>query len=316
MRLGKILAVFTVVAAVVGGSYYFYTARSKPTAGALKRVVPEIRDIIVRIQATGVIEPENRVSILPPVAGRVDDVLVDEGDAVKRGQRVAVMSSTNRAALVDLAKARPSADRNLLENTYLPTSVFAPVAGQIITRAVVAGQTVSQTTVLFELSDRLIVRAEVDETDLGGIILGMTAQVTIDAFRDLTIDAKVLRIAHQSKIVNNINVYDVLLAMSNPAASLRSGMTANISFLKDSFKGVVTLPVWALQAGDGKTSTLHTESGEVLTVKLGASDGQYTQVDGIGPDQAIYIQDMVLKEKNGGGMFGPKTKPRAPGMHP
>jgi macrolide-specific efflux system membrane fusion protein len=316
MKIGKFLIIFGVLGAAAGGAYYYYGTKAQPTAGALKRVVPEIRDLTVSIQSTGVIEPENRVSILPPVAGRVEEILVDEGDDVKKGQRVAIMSSTNRAALVDLAKARPGEDRKLLENTYLPTSVFAPVAGQIITRSVVAGQTVSQTTVLFELSDRLIVRAEVDETDLSGIAVGMAAQITVDAFRDLSIDAKVLRIAHQSKIVNNINIYDVLLAMSNQARSLRSGMTANINFLKETLKGVLTLPVWALQAGDGKTSPLHTESGDIVTVKLGASDGQYTQIEGLSPDQAVYIQEVALKEKNPSGIFGPRTKTRPPGMHP
>ncbi len=316
MKAVKFIASVLVILGIGAGGYYYYQQKNKPKAGQLKIVMPELRDITVSIQSTGMVEPENRVSILPPVAGRVDNILVDEGDVVTRGQKVAEMSSTNRAALIDLAKVRSPEDRRLLEQTYFPTSVFAPVSGQIIKRSVVAGQTVNQTMALFELSDRLVVRAEVDESDLSGVMVGMGAQITVDAFRDLSIDGKVIRIAHQSKVVNNINFYDVVVAMKNPWSTLRSGMTANVSFLKDSLIGVLTLPVWALQGGDGKTCPLTTESGEVVQVKLGASDGRYTQIEGLKPGQAVFIQESAVKGEGGASESNSKAKARMPRLHP
>src|SRR5712692_7981698 len=58
-------------------------------------------DLQVKVLSTGVVEPENRLEIKPPVSGRVEDILVDEGYKVKKGQTLAQMSSTERAALLD-----------------------------------------------------------------------------------------------------------------------------------------------------------------------------------------------------------------------
>jgi multidrug efflux pump subunit AcrA (membrane-fusion protein) len=51
----------------------------------------EILDI--SILATGVVQPQNRLEIKPPIAGRIERVLVEEGETVKRGQILAWMSS-------------------------------------------------------------------------------------------------------------------------------------------------------------------------------------------------------------------------------
>jgi macrolide-specific efflux system membrane fusion protein len=50
--------------------------------------------------------PQNRLEIKPPIAGRAEEVLVNEGELVKAGQIIAWMSSTDRAALLDAARAQ------------------------------------------------------------------------------------------------------------------------------------------------------------------------------------------------------------------
>jgi len=54
--------------------------------------------------------PENRIEIKPPIQGRIDQLLVDEGDTVKTGQTLAWMSSSDRAAVLDAARARGAED--------------------------------------------------------------------------------------------------------------------------------------------------------------------------------------------------------------
>ena len=60
----------------------------------------------VSILATGAVSPENRLEIKPPIAGRVEQVLVEEGQMVKKGDILAWMSSTERAAVLDAARAQ------------------------------------------------------------------------------------------------------------------------------------------------------------------------------------------------------------------
>src|SRR4051794_37657463 len=79
----------------------------------------------ITILSTGVVQPENRVDIKPPIAGRVEKVLVNEGDVVKKGQVIAWMSSTERAALLDAASARGEDELKQWEEMYKPTPILA-----------------------------------------------------------------------------------------------------------------------------------------------------------------------------------------------
>ncbi|NDG86305.1 MAG: biotin/lipoyl-binding protein, partial [Proteobacteria bacterium] len=57
------------------------------------------------IVATGTVSPENRLVIKSPVAGRIEKILVKEGQKVWKGQVLAWISTTERAALLDSARA-------------------------------------------------------------------------------------------------------------------------------------------------------------------------------------------------------------------
>jgi len=56
------------------------------------------------VDATGEVSPLNRVEIKPPIQGRVEQLLVDEGANLKAGQILAWMSSSDRAAILDAAR--------------------------------------------------------------------------------------------------------------------------------------------------------------------------------------------------------------------
>src|SRR3989304_9636454 len=63
-------------------------------------------NIEVFITTPGTVQPQNRLEMKPPISGRIEDILVREGDHVKKGNIVAWMSSTERAALLDAARSR------------------------------------------------------------------------------------------------------------------------------------------------------------------------------------------------------------------
>ena len=66
-------------------------------------VYGSIRKIIT---TTGEVEPQNRLEIKPPIDGRIEKILVKEGQKVKAGDILALMSSTKRAALLDAARLK------------------------------------------------------------------------------------------------------------------------------------------------------------------------------------------------------------------
>jgi multidrug efflux pump subunit AcrA (membrane-fusion protein) len=166
-------------------------------------------DLRELVQTTGNVSPLNKVSILPPESGRIDKIVALEGDTVKQGQILAWMSSSDRAALLDSARALGQKEVDYWKKEYSSTPILAPEDGVIISRNIVEGQTVSGSTDLYDLSDRLVVFADVDETDLGKVHMGQIAQCRVDAYPDQPFQGKVTLIGHQAIKVNNVVSYQI-----------------------------------------------------------------------------------------------------------
>ncbi len=96
---------------------------------------PFYGDICVIVSTTGVVEPQNRVEIKPPIAGRIEEILVKEGDKVKKGDILCLMSSTERAALLDAAHLKGEKELKYWEEVYKPIPLIAPIDGEVIVRA-------------------------------------------------------------------------------------------------------------------------------------------------------------------------------------
>jgi len=228
-------------------------------------------NILAGIPATGVIEPYNRLEIKPPVAGRVESVLVSEGNIVKKGQILAWMSSSDRAALLDAARSQGSAEVKYWEDVYRPTPIMAPVDGFIILRNVEPGQSFAVSDAMLVMADHLIVKAQVDETDLASIRLSQRTDIILDAYQDKVIPGRVDHIAYESQVLNNVTIYEVDVIPSYVPSFMRSGMSATVNFYQSEKRGVLVLPSkavkkvgtlsYAFVERDGKISAVLIKTG-------------------------------------------------------
>jgi macrolide-specific efflux system membrane fusion protein len=240
-------------------------------------------NIALTVQSTATVRPQNRLEIQPPLAGRVEEVRVAEGDRVEEGQVIAAMSSTDRAAVLDAARARGPAELARWEDIYRPTPIVAPLAGAIIARDVEPGQTVTLQDTLLVMSDVLIVEADVDETDLALIRTGQTCVVMLDAYPDRSFPARVSHIAYEAETVQNVTVYKVEVLPDQMPEFVRSGMTAGITFRADSTATVLAVPAEAVQEEDGRKVVWVPAAGKEggrasRPVEVGLSDGRNVEV--------------------------------------
>ncbi|MDO9572995.1 MAG: biotin/lipoyl-binding protein, partial [Candidatus Omnitrophota bacterium] len=146
----------------------FIVLRLRPkvdTDNIIKEISPAIGTIETVISTTGSILPKNRLEIKPPVNGRVESVLVKEGQKVKIGDTLAWMSSTERAALLDAAMTQGKEKLEYWQEAYKPIALLSPIDAEVIVATTLAGQTVTTADAVVVLSDELIARAQVDETD-------------------------------------------------------------------------------------------------------------------------------------------------------
>ena len=125
------------------------------------------------------------------------------------GQIVAWMSSTDRTAILDAARAQGPEAFKKWQDAYKATPVVASLPGEVILRNVVVGEAVSAGTVIFAVADTLIVNAQVDESDIGKIRIGQKARIRLDAYPDTPVDGKVYDILFEGKNVSNVITYGV-----------------------------------------------------------------------------------------------------------
>ncbi len=284
----------------------------------IKEIQPTVGSIQKTISTTGTVEPQNRLEINPPIAGRVEEIEVQEGQTVKAGDILALMSSTERAALLDAARLKGHEELEYWQNVYKSTPLIAPIDGEVIVRSVEPGQTVTTSDAVLVLSDRLIVQADVDETDIGEIKTGQTAMIGLDAYPDIHVSAKVDHISYESELVNNVTIYGVDILPANIPEVFRSGMSANVEVVVQEKQNAVLLPIEAVNNRDGKTFVLskHPFSGEIVPtpVTTGIQDDQNIEIiSGISEADTVVIQNQTFilqKTSSGSNPFMPKPPQR------
>jgi len=268
------------------------------------------------ISTTGTVLPKNRLEVKPPVNGRVENILVAEGDEVKTGQTLAWMSSTERAALLDAARGQGEEKLKYWQGVYKAIPLISPIDGEVIVAKTQPGQTVTANDPVIVLSDQLIVRAQVDETDIGKIKLGQSVNVTLDAYPDTRIKATVEHIYYESKTVNNVTIYEVDLLPERVPQFFRSGMNATVDFIEQSKENILLIPAEAVhKEQEGNYVLINQNNGTQpvkRVVKLGISDDKNVEViSGISENDRIMLKTKkysLPKNTVGGNPFMPTRK--------
>lgn len=297
MKKKWVIAMVAVIGLAVGFVIWKKTTTPKVT---YKEYKVEKGSLLVSILSTGTVQPENRLEIKAPVPGRINQILVNEGAKVKKGQILAWMSSTERAALLDAARARGQEEVDRWEEMYRPAPIIAPIAGTIILKSVEPGQTITSTEAIFVMSDRLTVKAQVDETDIAKIKLQQKAEIVLDAYPDQKIEAKVDQIAYEAKTVNNVTTYIVDVLPLQTPDYFRSGMTANVHFYQDSRENTLQLSSEAINLVNEKYSVqVKKEDGlEERVIEVGISNGKKTEIlSGLVEDEIVVKPDLSKADK-------------------
>ena len=130
--------------------------------------------------------------------------------------------------------------------------IYSPIDGVVLSRSVDQGQTVAasfNTPTIFLIANDLTkmeVQANMDEADVGGLLVGQKATFTVDAYPDLTFDGTVSQIRLNPVTTNNVVTYTVIINAPNPDKKLFPGMTASITITIQEEAGLI-VPMGALR---------------------------------------------------------------------
>lgn len=214
-------------------------------------IKPYYGTIAQSITTTGIVEPQNRLEIKPTINGRIEEIPVREGDRVKKGTVLAILSSTERASLLDTARLQDEEALKYWENVYKPTPIISPINATVIVRAKEPGQSVTQSDVIVVLSDKLVVVAQVDETDIGSVKKGQDAVIRLDAYPDVEVPGKISHISFESQIVNNVTIYEVDITPQKVPSVFKSGMSASVEIIQKRQTNALLIPLPALKQEQG-----------------------------------------------------------------
>jgi HlyD family secretion protein len=180
-------------------------------------------------------------------------------------------------------------------------TIFAPIDGVVLNRAVSVGQTVvaaMTTPVIFTLASDLSqmeLDVDIDEADVGSVRAGMPASFTVDAYPNKEFAAKLIQVRNAPQTVQGVVTYKGILLVQNPQLLLKPGMTATATITAARLSNALQVPNAALRflptddivkkapppSTAPNAGRVWTISGHTLKdhdLKLGPTDGRHTQV--------------------------------------
>ncbi len=291
----KIILITTLFAVVATAVFLIF--KFKPSKQVIdKETTLTSRDLYLGLRENGFVTPRNRLEIKPSFNGRIEKILVNEGDKIKKGQIIILMSSSERASMIDIARTISEQEYEKCQNIYKLIPIIAYMDGSIILRQKEPGQIVSPNEAILVMADDLIVETYIDETDLRYIKKGIRPKMYLDAYPNENFEGIVEHISYESKLLNNVNVYKVRIKPLKKPKAFKSGMTVKIMIIAESKKNAPSIAnTFISEIGDNKTVTVKTGNinkpvFETRKIKTGINDGIFTEISsGLNQDETVVI---------------------------
>jgi HlyD family secretion protein len=282
-----ILGILVLTAVAAGGYYYYQSRGQTSSATTQQTVQVERRDLSSIVSATGTIKPVNMVDISSKITAQIKEVKVKENEQVKAGQVLVVLEDSGLQAKVTQAKEKlnnaavkyqrttrlntiggssneqldnASMDYNIAKANYdevmsslNETIIVSPIDGSVIGKPLTAGEMVAQgvsnPTVILTVADmsKMQIEANIDQTDIGKIVLGQKVTFTVDAYPNKEFTGTVAIISRKSVVSSNVTYYPVTIDVNNAENMLNPGMVARVSVTVSESKGALSLPLSAIR---------------------------------------------------------------------
>ena len=296
----KVILAILLMAALGSGYYYYTQQQATAELVTYETAPVVRMDLVRTVSATGTVQPRDSVEVSSKITARIKEVLVEENDEVRAGQTVAILDGKDFEAkrdqarfrltnaeqkltriqrLYDIgAKSREELEdaeyeydtaKSLLEETesdVAETVITAPMDGVVVGEPKTAGSMATQgsdnPTVIMRIADlsEKLIKAKVDETDIGSVRVDEAATFTVDAYPDEKFEAYVTKISQtdtanswdvdkssSSTSSNAVIYYYVTLAAPDPNNKLLPAMTARLDIIVGEVKNALCVPIAALK---------------------------------------------------------------------
>lgn len=277
-------------------------------------------------RGTATLEAEDEATVTAKTGGVIEEVLVEEGDRVRRGQVLARME-TDKLRL-EVARAKAALDkieqdykrnesvyqRNLVSREAYERSKFeldgaraaydlsqlalreseirAPFDGVISLRHIKVGNQIQPGSPAFRVTrlDRLWAHLYVPERDIHKLASGQPVALSVDAWPGLQFRGEILRV---NPVVDaQTGTVKVTVAMAPKQAELKPGMFGRVEIRYDRRASAVLVPKDAVLTEDAAQAVFVIAGGKASrrAVKLGYSDiDHYEVLEGLKDGEEVVV---------------------------
>ncbi len=262
----------------------------------------------------------------------VEAMLVSEGDYVTAGTPLFRMTGSSadkmmrnyRNSLDSAQQQVENAEKTVdsTQDSYDNYTITAPISGQVITKNVNAGETVSRDSnsestlaVIYDLS-ALTFEMSIDEMDIRSVETGQQVEITADAFEGEKFTGTVTNVSINGSYSNGVTNYPVRVTLEN-YGELIPGMNVTGTILLDHAEGVLAVPAASLMRGNRvyvKDPSAPEEAGvpagfRAVEVKTGLISDDYVEItEGLSEGEEVYV-DQAAKDAAAALPAGPPAPP-------
>ncbi len=232
--------------------------------------------VVVNLRYSGTVEPSQTIPLNFQTTGTVEEVFVDAGDPVKKGQLLATLDKNDMQCLYEITKAKyqqakDAYDRlktvydkgslseikwvemetnmeqaksslELSRNNLEKCALRAPVGGIIGRRNVEPGMSSLGITAPLELVQiaTVFVKISVPENEIGKIKKGLNADIVVSALNDKKFSGKITNVSPVADAF--ARTYEAKITVNNSNLELKPGMICDVTLNLTTERELMLIP--------------------------------------------------------------------------
>ncbi|MCX7986044.1 MAG: efflux RND transporter periplasmic adaptor subunit [Bacteroidales bacterium] len=238
-----------------------------------------------RLKYSGTIEAYRTIPLTFQVTGIAEEVYVNEGDRVKKGQLLAKIESTDyenvyKASLAKYEQAKDAYNRlksvyeqgslpeikwveittgleqarssmEIAKNNLNKCRLFAPEDGFIGRRNIEPGQStlaVSAAPIELVKIEKVYIKISVPEQEINSLKVGMHVQASVEAAGGETFEGTISSISPVAEMLSR--TYPVKILVNNPSLVLKPGMVCDVVIDISENQSIVLIPYRSVTVDD------------------------------------------------------------------
>ncbi|BBE17714.1 Co/Zn/Cd efflux system membrane fusion protein [Aquipluma nitroreducens] len=282
------------------------------------------------LRYSGTVEAAQTIPLSFQSSGTVEQVLVQEGDAVRKGQLLATVNKADNQSMYNLSlatyqQAKDAYDRlkqvydngslsevkwvemetnlkkaesqlQVSKNSLEKCNLYAPVSGIIGKRNVEPGQSSLSSFSPLELVkiETILVKISVPENEIGKIKKGMNASFTISALENKQYEGTITNVGVVADQFSR--TYEVKITVKNTNLEIKPGMVCDVTLNTTAEKQMVLIPYNAISKDTDGSSFVYVVTDDQKSVrkqivKLGDYQNNGLEIlSGLTANQSIVVE--------------------------